>query len=185
MDDIDLLESVLDKDQALIEGVGPDDLSRATACPDYDVRALVAHQTGWLQVFAAVAQAREATSDPGQYAGTDPASDFRAAAEEVVGGWREHGVDREVSMTGAGLPGQMVLDMTLMEFVTHGCDLALATDQPVPFTDDELETTLDKARTTLPEEYRGDGKPFGDAVEVPQDASPVDRLLGFMGRSRR
>ncbi len=185
MGDIDLLETVLEKDRKLIESVSSQDLSRPTACPDFDVRALVAHQAGWLQVFAAGAQGRAARSDPSEYAGTDPAADFRVAADEVVAGWRQHGVDRSVSLTGgAELPGQMVLDMTLMEYVTHGCDLALATGQPVPFADAELETTLDKARRTLPDEYRGEGQAFGAAIDVADDAPPLERLLGFMGRRR-
>jgi uncharacterized protein (TIGR03086 family) len=76
----------------------------------------------------------------------------------------------------------MVLSMTLMECVTHACDLAAATAQPVPFTDAELTIVLDRATATLPAQYRGEGKPFGEPIDVPEDAPVLDRFLGFMGR---
>lgn len=36
----------------------------------------------------------------------------------------------------------------------------------------------------LTDEYRGEGKDFGPAVPVPEDAPALDRLLGFSGRDR-
>ena len=76
----------------------------------------------------------------------------------------------------------MVFTMTLMEYLTHGWDLAVATGQRVPFTETEAETTLRRADGMLPSEYRGAGMPFGDVVPVPDDAPAVDRLVGYMGR---
>lgn len=56
MSDIDVLESVLAKDTALLATVRPQQLSAPTPCPEYDVQALVNHIVGWLQVFAAAAR---------------------------------------------------------------------------------------------------------------------------------
>ena len=72
--------------------------------------------------------------------------------------------------------------MTLMEYLTHGWDLATATAQPIPFTDDEAEEVLERARATLPPQFQGDGMPFGAPVPVPDDAPALQRLMGFMGR---
>jgi uncharacterized protein (TIGR03086 family) len=185
MSDIDLLESVLHKDTGLLAGVPREKLSAPTLCPDYDVQTLMNHLVGWVQVFAASAAGRQADGDPATFQTKQPAAEFQTAADELILGWREGGVDRLVRLSGPELPGQMVLSMTLMEYVTHGCDLALATGQPVPFSDDELEATLEQARKTLPAEYRGPDKSFGPEIEVPKDASPLDRLLGFMGRQPR
>jgi uncharacterized protein (TIGR03086 family) len=182
MDDIDLLQSVLAKDEALIAAVGSDQLRGPTPCPDYDVGTLVNHIVGWAQAFEAGANGREHEGDPATYTSADPVADFREAAAGVVAGWRAGGVDRKVGITGGKLPGQMVLAMTIMEFVAHGWDLATATGQQVPFSDDELAAALARAETTLPPEYRGAGKPFGDQVEVPADAPVLDRFVAFMGR---
>lgn len=182
MSDVDVLESVLAKDEALLAGIRDDQWDGPTQCPDYDVRTLANHVAGWAQVFAASANERAADVDASTYTTDDPAGDFGTAAKDLIAGWRAGGTDREVTLMGGPQPAQMVLGMTLMEYVTHGLDLALATGQPVPFSDDELELTLERGQATLPDEYRGAGMPFGDKVDVPAGAPAVDRLLAFMGR---
>jgi uncharacterized protein (TIGR03086 family) len=183
MDDIDLLEGVLDKTATLVAGVTPDAYDRPTPCPDYDVRALVNHINGWVRAFAAGANGGTYDGDPGAYeSGDDPGAEFRAAADDVVSGWRTHGTERTVGLGGGELPGQMVLHMTIMEYLTHGWDLATATRQPVPYTEEEAEAALERAQATLPPEYRGEGKPFGDVVDVPGTAPAIDRFVGFLGR---
>jgi len=182
MDDVDVLESILTKDVLLVEAVAPTQLARPTRCPQWDVTALLDHMTGWLQVFAAGAEGRLHKGDADAFTTEDPAGDFRAAAAETVTGWRTGGVERMVRFTGAELPGQMVLSMALMEYVAHGCDLAAATGQVVPFGDAELALALARGEETLPAEYRGPGKPFGDRIEVSASAPVLDRFLGFLGR---
>ncbi|MDQ1712697.1 MAG: hypothetical protein QOE45_2147 [Frankiaceae bacterium] len=185
MSDPALLEAVLAKDAALIEGVAAGQWALPTPCTEYDVRTLVNHIVGWLEVFAAGANQRAHDGNADGFTTDDPAGDFTAAAADLVAGWRSVPADRPVKVATTDVPQDSAFAMTLMEYVTHGCDLALATGQPVPFADDELETTLAAARTTLPPQYRGPGKAFGDEVTVPHDAPPLDRLLGFMGRAPR
>lgn len=115
MSDVDVLESVLAKDTALLAAVRPEQLSAPTPCPEYDVQALANHIVGWLQVFVAAANGRIFEGDPADFVSTDP-------------------------------------------------------------------VTLERARATLPDQYRGEGKPFGHVIEVAQDAPVLDHLLGFMGR---
>ncbi len=182
MSDIDVLESVLAKDEALIAAVRPDQLGAPTPCPDYEVRDLLNHIVGWLQVFDASANERSYSGDPAAYVSDDPLTDFRTSATSLVAGWRSGGVDRTVQMTGGDLPAQMVLSMALMEYLAHGSDLAAATGQTVPFSDAELAVGLERAQVTLPDQYRGDGKPFGKIIDVPESAPVLDRFRGFLGR---
>ncbi|MEP6697056.1 MAG: TIGR03086 family metal-binding protein [Pseudonocardiales bacterium] len=182
--DIDVLESVLAKDRDLIDSVSPDRLGDRTMCPDYDVHALIDHIVGWARVFAAAANGQAFDGDPIAYSGADPVADFTVIADEMVTGWREGGTKRDVLMTGGEQPAEMVLNMALMEYVAHGCDLALGSGQPVPFTDEELTVALQRGRETLPEQYRGEGMPFGHIIDVPDDAPVLDQFLGFMGRRR-
>jgi uncharacterized protein (TIGR03086 family) len=76
----------------------------------------------------------------------------------------------------------MVFNMTVMEYLVHGWDLAVATSQQIPFTEQESSETLERAERTLPPGYRGDGMPFGEIVEVGPDATATSRLAGFLGR---
>jgi uncharacterized protein (TIGR03086 family) len=115
-------------------------------------------------------------------AGGDPAAQFRASAAGMVAGWRAHGFDRTVSIAGGDSPAGAAFDMTLMEFTTHGWDLAVGSGQPVPFTAEEAEQVLARAERTLPARYRGEHMPFGEIVPVDDGAPALDRLIGFMGR---
>ncbi|WP_405702774.1 hypothetical protein OG209_38795 [Streptomyces sp. NBC_01383] len=71
---------------------------------------------------------------------------------------------------------------TVMEHLTHGWDLATATGQPIPFTEQEAMETLARAEATLPPQYRGEHMPFGPIVPVAENASAVDRMVASMGR---
>jgi uncharacterized protein (TIGR03086 family) len=185
VDEVTLLSSVMGKTSDLMEGVRADQWSDPTPCPDMTVKHLMGHMAGWVRAFDDAANGRVFDGDPTAYEVTqDTAGEFRRCADELVAGWRSGGVDRTVRLTGPELPAAMVFNMTVMEFLTHGWDLASATGQPVPYTDDEAEDTLSRARATLPAEYRGPDKAFGPVVDVPETAPPLDRLIGFMGRTQ-
>ena len=186
MGDVELLESVLTKTAGLISRVETGQWELPTPCPDYNVRELVSHMVGWAQLFAASASGETFEGDPTAYAASeDAAQDFESAGARIVDGWRSAGFDRTVRMTSGELPAPMVFNMTLMEYLTHGWDLAVATSQPVPYSEAEAEETLKRAQPTLPDEYRGEGKPFGPRREADADADAVTRLVAFMGRDPR
>ncbi|MEU1192775.1 TIGR03086 family metal-binding protein [Streptomyces sp. NPDC005859] len=184
MDKVELLAGVLSKTGDLIEGVDADQLSLPTPCDDYDVETLINHMVGWLLLFEAGCRGRIYDGDVANHrCGTDPAAEFRATAAGLVAGWEENGFDRKLAVTGSNkLPAETVFNMTVMEYLTHGWDLAFATAQSIPFTDQEAAETLTRAEATLPPEYRGENMPFGEIVPISQDASAVDRLVAFLGR---
>lgn len=184
MDEISLLSSVMDKTGDVIAGVTDDRKDRPTPCPDYDVAALIDHIVGWVRAFEAGVHGRPVEGDPSRYrVGPDPAGEFRAAARSIVASWRDEGIDRKVRMTSGGeIDGRMAFDMTLMEYMAHGWDLAVATGQPVPYTEAEAAAVLERAEVTLPPQYRGEGMSFGEIVPVADHAPAVDRLVAFLGR---
>jgi uncharacterized protein (TIGR03086 family) len=181
----DLLESVLSKTTTLVAGVRPDQASSPTPCPGYDVQTLVNHIVGWLRTFAATATDSPSDEDPAAFrVGDDPAGQCAEAAERAVAGFRSGPDDRPVQMSST-LPASMVVGMMLMEYVGHGWDLATATGQPVPYSDDEAEAALAAGHATLKPEYRGPDKTFGFELEPPADATAVERLVAFLGRNPR
>lgn len=184
MDEISLLSSVMGKTGDVIAAVTADQKARPTPCPDYDVGALIDHMVGWARVFDAGVHRRTVDGDPSRYrAGDDPAGEFRAAAGSIGASWRDEGLDRKVqAWSGGEIDGPMYFDMMLMEYAVHGWDLAVATGQPVPYTEAEAAAVLERAEATLPPQYRGDGMPFAHAVPVADHAPAIDRLVGFLGR---
>jgi uncharacterized protein (TIGR03086 family) len=184
MDEIALLDEVLGKTADLVDGVEASKWADSTPCSDYTVKDLLSHMVGWSASFVGAAEGEKPEVDPTAYhASETSAAEFRDATDRIVAGWREHGIDREVSLIGAGsMPGQMVFDMTLMEYLAHGWDLATATAQSMPYTEEEAQAILDLAHKHLGDEWRGTGKPFGEIVDVPVEAPPLDRFAGYMGR---
>jgi uncharacterized protein (TIGR03086 family) len=183
MTDVDLLSGVLAKTEGIVAGVRDDQLGLPTPCSEYDVEALRSHIVGWLQVFSTAAQMVPYEGDAAKYrCGDDPVGEFRTAADGLIAGIEQHGIDRQVSFAGSEMPGRQMFDMALMEYLQHGWDLAVATGQPIPYTEREAAPALAAAEATLLPQYRGDGGFFGHAVPVGDDASTVERLVAFLGR---
>ena len=178
---VDLLESVLNKTGDLIANTPPDAWSRPT--PSMDVGTLVDHLAEWCTTFAASA-AGEPTPSSGEE-GAWPQADasrFRAATEHAVTAFRNGAEERNLTLMGGPIPGSAVAGMMLMEYIGHGWDLASGTGQPVPYTDVEAAAALAAGEQMLSDDFRGPDKSFGPEVTVPSDATAVERLIGFLGR---
>lgn len=176
--DVDVLESVLTKTSALLVGAADSPAATPTPSPGMDLGSLRTHMVTQVSAFAASAEG----SAPDGEASPDgpPAEAFAAAAARAVAAFREGAADRTLTL-GAELPGSAVLGMMIMEYIGHGWDLAQATGQAVPYTDEEAELGFATGRAMLTPEYRGP-ESFGDEVAVPDGAPVLDQLLGFMGR---
>jgi uncharacterized protein (TIGR03086 family) len=181
MTDTSALRAVLDKTAGIVDGVAEEQLGDPTPCTEFTVGRLRAHIVGWSRMFAAAATGQQPPTDPDGYVGTDPAADFRTAADQAVSGFGKLPDDAEVGMMGGSTPASGVVDMMTGEYLAHGWDLAVATGQDVPYGDREAEAALALSGVLGPQ-YRGPGKPFGEIVPTADDASPLEKFLGFSGR---
>lgn len=179
-----LLEGVLAGTTKIISGVPAGSRGSHTPCSDLDVAGLVNHLCGWLHRFEAALAGRPGAEDPAAtyIAGADPAAEFAAGARDLINAWRSGDPDVLVALTGPPQPRGFLYGVMLGEFLVHGWDLARATGQPVPFTEDQAAATLDSLQGMLRPEYRGEGRAFGHEVPTDPDASTVDRLVAFAGR---
>ncbi|TDB90757.1 TIGR03086 family protein [Actinomadura sp. KC216] len=114
--------------------------------------------------------------------------DWRARIPErldaLAAAWRSP--DAWQGMTQAGgleLSGRDAGHVALNELVVHGWDIARASGQPYDPTDEEIQACLVFVAPTV-EQSGGQGIEglFGPAVDVPDDASPLDRLIALTGR---
>jgi uncharacterized protein (TIGR03086 family) len=179
---------VLDDLTTVIGKVGADQFDRPTPCPDYDVATLRRHILGWLPVFATALTDPDGSDRPDPNAHQAPDDAGRAASEvadsrDRIAAALDAGVQqRGVRLLGGELPGQAVVAMLTGEMLAHGWDLARATGQPWQPSEQACQAATSGMSGMLSPEYRGPGKPFGLEVAVPDDASALDRLLGFSGR---
>jgi uncharacterized protein (TIGR03086 family) len=184
----DLLAAVLADLAPVVGGIAPDQQHRPTPCTKYDVGQLRDHVLGWLTTFAAGfadPQGRAPAGVDGYQAPADPAAAaaaVRAAAEQLDRAVRAGAAERPLWLGESSMPGGLALSMILWEYQVHGWDLARATGQPWSPPDPAAEESLAFAPGMLTADYQGPGKAFGPRVPVPDDAPPLDRLLGLSGR---
>lgn len=181
-DTLTTLESMLTRTTALMESVQPADLAAPTPCTDFDVEQLLEHMTTWAQVFDSTVNDRPLDFDPMTHVvGGDYARVFATASDGIVAGLRDGGWDRMMTMTASPIPGEMVLNMLLMEYLAHGWDLARAMGVAAPYTEQEAIVALRAAQAIIAPEYRGTGM-FDDEVHVAADAPALNRCMAFVGR---
>ncbi len=182
---------LIDDVAGVVGGIRPEQATLPTPCAEFDVAALQRHLLGWLEMFRVALTDPEGQERPDPAAHEGPADPKAAAGEierfaETVRASLADGVERRtvnVPNLGGAYPGSAVIGMLTAELLGHGWDLAKATGQawrPDPAVCTEALAAIEAA---VKPEYRGPGMPFGPQVDVPGDASPLDRFVAFTGRS--
>jgi uncharacterized protein (TIGR03086 family) len=174
--------------EAVVAAVTPDQFALPTPCPEYDVRALLAHLTGGLTRTALVGEgdpgalARPATVEVVPDDGWPDA--YRAAAARATAAWADDAkLDALVEVPWGKIPGRFALAGYVQEVLAHGWDLAKATGQPTEGDPELALFALAGAKRILPPDIRAaDDVPFGPVVDVPADATPYTQLAAWLGR---
>ncbi len=174
----------------LVDSVPDDLLGGPTPCPAYTVGDLVEHVGGLALAFAAAARKTPIDRGSAGPSGDAPrlGRDWRTRIPQdltiMAEAWRDPSAWS--GMTEAGgvqLPGEVAGLVALNELVVHGWDVARATGQAYQYDQPSLEAVysfLGSFSAAGPDVHR-DG-PFGPAVEVPREASLLDRVVGRSGR---
>lgn len=172
----------------LVEGVGDEQLGAPTPCEAYAVRDILEHFVGLTAAFRDAA-----TKSLGETTGTAPPSsmpdlspDWRTRLprqlDEMAGAWRKPEAWEGVTQAGGvTLPGEIAGRVALNELVLHGWDLARATGQDFAPDAESLRASIELLGQSAGDD--GDrGGIFGPPVEVPGDASLLDRAVALSGR---
>jgi uncharacterized protein (TIGR03086 family) len=178
LDDLDRASAAFAQ---LVDGVSPDQLTASTPCPGVDVRMLVKHLMEGSRYFAALLT-RSQPADTVEPAAESLPVAFRAAAAQMLAAFFLPGIFNEIFDSPVGqASGAELARVRLIELVAHGWDLTRATSQSIEvFPADLCDRALVAARQLVTE--RGRGR-FGEQQPVPGDASSVDQLAAYLGRS--
>ena len=192
MDPREHLQRVSDLLSGLVEGTDAGRLDDPTPCEDFQVRDLIGHFTMGRFLFAADFSGDTARRDEllggmperfGDVLGDDHLATYRDASATL-----DAAVDgiEDVEATADFFLGQMPISAALETIsgdnLVHCWDLARSTGQDFDPTDDLVEATTAFFGARITDDLRAVGS-FGPEVEVPEDASALDRLLGFCGRT--
>jgi uncharacterized protein (TIGR03086 family) len=174
---------------ALVEGVRNDQLTARTPCSDSTLGDLIDHVDGLSQAFTAAAtKSGTEASDGGPSAdasrlGTDWRERIPQRLSGLAAAWQDE--DAWSGMTRAGgqyLPGELAGVIALNEVIVHSWDIAAASGQPFDSDPTLVEAAAGWVQPTVSQSPDGIPGLFGPAVAVPDDAPPLDRLIGLTGR---
>jgi uncharacterized protein (TIGR03086 family) len=178
MEPLSAAEACLAVCQWVLRGVGPDDGDRPTPCAKYGVDELIEHLVGSIVALGSAAGGQVEAAAPGA-----PAEERVAGpAAQALEAWRRRGVDGMVELGPLQLPAGIAAGILSIEFLVHAWDLAVATGQTVEVSEALSDHVLDVARQVIAPQMR-DGDRFAEEIAAGPDASNLERLVAFTGRT--
>jgi uncharacterized protein (TIGR03086 family) len=185
------LEPAAQRMARLVAEVPEGALTGPTPCGAYTVGDLLHHIGGTAVAFAhAAAKTQpEGGSQPPSGDASRLPDDWRSRIPHdlgaLAGAWRDpEAWTGQTRVGGVDLPGEVAGVIGLDELVIHAWDVARATGQA--FDDDPASLEVVHgflAGLAVPEQQQLRSSIFGPVVDVPDDASLLDRTLGLAGRS--
>ena len=171
----------------LLSGIGDGQLGAATPCEAYTLGDLLDHVDGLALAFTWAAAKDERAFDGGApepdagRLGDDWRTRIPARLDTLAAAWREPAAWQGMTKAGGvDLPGDIAGRVALNEVVVHGWDIARSTGQSFDPGEETIATSL--AFLAAAAEESGES-PFGPPVDVPEDATAFDRVIGLSGRS--
>lgn len=183
-----LLERAISYTLGSLHLVTPAVMSHPTPCPDWDLRALLAHMNDSLTALCEAIDTGHVASEwvgravpeNGSDPGADPVGTLRDRACRLLGAWTHTDRPDVVSIAGCPLTTSIVIGTGAVEITVHGWDVARACGHHRPLPASLAEEMLELCPLLVNDADRP-GR-FAPPVEVPPLASAGDRLLAFLGR---
>ncbi len=171
----------------VVAGIRDDQLGDPTPCAGTPVAGLLAHVVGLTTAFRMAAEKTPVSGGPSASADdlpTDWRTGIPAQLDALVEAWRRPSAwEGTAEAGGVTMPAPVAAAVALDEVLVHGWDLAVATGQ---------DYAADPASVAVCTEFAAQAAAegptpglFGPPVPVPDDAPPLDRLLGQTGRDPR
>ncbi|MCT7661618.1 TIGR03086 family metal-binding protein [Mycobacterium deserti] len=164
--------------QHVLHGIARDDLDKQTPCREFDVAALTDHLLNSITTIGAMAGAQ----CPERKRDASVEEQVVVAARPTMDAWKRRGLDGTVSFGQGEAPAKVMVGILSLEFLVHAWDYATALGREVTVPDSLSDYVLGLAKKIITPEGRVNVG-FDDAIEVPDDAGALERLLAYTGRS--
>ncbi len=184
MQPIDQLSYIVPTLTALVDRIEPTQLNDPTPCAKFTVHDVLDHMFVGGSTFASSFRGEQAPEikAPPVY-GRVPAVELRAAMEDLLEAVKSPGaIERTISAPIGDVPGEVFARFVAFDGLMHCWDLATATGLKFDVPPSVIEAVDEFARSALSSEMR-DGDTFKDATVAPDDASRLERLAAFSGRT--
>lgn len=177
-DELRAAEAALGVLQHIVHPIAEDELSRPTGSDGLDVAQLTEHL---VDTIASIGTALGAEL-PERDAGDTVERQLIAAGRPTLDAFhRRHSLDGEVTWRGNETPVRTLAGVLAFGMLVHGWDYAVATGTPPDVPNALADYVLGIAQRIVTPERRANGE-FGEAIETPDNAKALDRLVAFTGR---
>jgi uncharacterized protein (TIGR03086 family) len=177
LDELVCAEATLAVLQAVLRDLDSVDLTKQTACSEYNVAQLADHVMGSITTLGGCAGAQMPQRDQD----VPLESQVADAAQAALEAWRRRGLEGTVELGPREVPATLPVNVLSLEFLVHAWDFARATGRDVVVSEPVSDYALQLAAEVITSEARGFAG-FADSVETAADAAVLDRLIAFTGR---
>ena len=184
MGPVEQLEQILPAVVGVAAAITPEQLTNATPCARFAVADIFDHMITLGTTFSFLFRGEEVPSVAAPVrTGEVPIAGFRTAMDGLFDAIRSPGALERMLVTPVGtMPGEAFARLVAFDGLVHGWDLARATNQPFPVSDEVVAAVDEFARAALAPEMR-DGDTFKAETTPPPGAGRLDRLAAFSGRT--
>jgi len=179
-----ILQRAVDQTGQIVAGMGVGQLGLSTPCTEWNVRDLVNHLISSLYMFSQAAMGapfnlQDFGVDRVRYDAV--VSYAQEAAKLKVALGRVGVLEQEWQLSFGETPGWLAVDIAIIEFVTHGWDLAKATNTKVELDPELSKVALANAQELISQFGRQEGV-FGPEVETSGEVDAHQVLAAYLGR---
>jgi uncharacterized protein (TIGR03086 family) len=184
MDQLSVLQKAVDQTGRIVSGVSTDQFSDSTPCADWNVKELLNHTIGVVEMFDDAAQTKPFRGElfADDLVGIDPGSAYEQRAAKLRATIANAAaLERTWTMPFGEVPGMVGCGFATLEVFQHGWDVAKATGQKIDF-DPEVTQVADMTAQMMPADQVRTAGVFGAEGNCPEGASAEDRVAAFLGR---
>ncbi len=176
IDPLSAAEASLAALQPVLRRLTPADQPKPTPCADFTCHDVADHLMTSMEQLGAMAGATVTNPNNGSLENR-----VSVMAAEAIDGWRQVDLSGTVPGPGGGeMPASMAAGILPIEIAVHGWDIAQSSGQPFALPDDLVAYLRGIAETLVP---GGRGSAFADEAPTPINASPLDQLAAYTGRT--
>lgn len=177
-DELDCAEASLSVLAHVLHPIANNDWSKQTPCREFDVAKLTDHLMNSITVIGGAAGAELPERDPSD----SVERQIVAAARPALDAWHRRGLDGTVKFGDNQAPARVMAGVLSLEFLVHAWDYAAAMGSTVNAPDSLADYVMEVAQGVITPQGRTTAG-FDNPVDVAADASSLDRLVAYTGRS--
>jgi len=162
--------------QGVLRQLTAEDRPKQTPCADFTCHDLAEHLFTSLQQLGAMAGATIVNPETGSLENR-----IAVMGADTIDAWKARGLDGTIPHPGGGeIPAAFAASILPVELLLHAWDMAQGSGKAITAADELVEYVAKLAEQVVP---GGRGSSFADEVLPDLDATALDRLAAFAGRS--